>query len=88
MSGQVASTRQGPNETAELTGFEIRPIAQHHYSVVSQARFRTIPVNEFIDGVTVTPLDVQAGETIQDCGFGVLEIWQAQDGFCGGAFSS
>ena len=62
-----------------MTGFEMRPIAQHHNSVKSQARFRTIPVNEFIDGVTITPLRVQAGEAIQDCGFGVLEVWQAQN---------
>jgi hypothetical protein len=66
----------------------MRPIAQHYDSVESQARFRTIPINEFIDGVTITSLGVQAGDTIQDCGFGVLEVWQAQDGFCGGAFSS
>ena len=45
-----------------MTGFEMRPIAQHCNSVESQARFRTIPVNEFIDGVTITPLGVQAGE--------------------------
>jgi hypothetical protein len=38
--------------------------------------------------MTITSLGVRAGETIQDCGFGVLEVWQAQDGFCGGAFSS
>jgi hypothetical protein len=25
----------------------------------------------------VIPLGVQAGEAIQDCGFGVLEVWQA-----------
>jgi hypothetical protein len=31
-------------------------------------------------------LGSQAGEAIQDRGFGVLEVWQAQDGFCGGAF--
>jgi hypothetical protein len=71
-----------------VTGFEMRPIAQDHNSVESQARFRTIPVNECIDGVTITPLGVQAGEAIQDCGFGVLEVWQAQDRFCGGAFCS
>jgi hypothetical protein len=65
----------------------MRPIAQHHYSVESQARFRTIPVNELIAGLTITPLRVRAGEAIQDCGFGVLEVWQAQDRFCGGAFS-
>jgi hypothetical protein len=52
----------------------MRPIAQHHYSVESQARFRTIPVNEFIDGVTITSLGVQAGEAILDYGFGVLEV--------------
>jgi hypothetical protein len=40
----------------QLTGFEMRPIAQHHYPVESQARFRTIPVNELIDGVTITPV--------------------------------
>jgi hypothetical protein len=37
---------------------EMRPIAQHYNSVESQARFRTIPVNEFIDGVTITSLGV------------------------------
>jgi hypothetical protein len=47
-----------------------------------------MPVNELIDGVTITPLRVQAGEAIQDCGFGVLEVWQAQDRFCSGTFSS
>ena len=73
---------------AEETAVGGRPIAQHHYSVESQARFRTIPVNELIDGVTITPLRVQAGEAIQDCGFGVLEVWQTQDRFCSGTFSS
>ena len=37
----------------------MRPIAQYHYSVESQARFRTISLNEFIDGVTITSLGVQ-----------------------------
>jgi hypothetical protein len=47
-----------------------------------------MPVSELIDGVTITLLRVQAGESIQDCGFGVLEVWQAPDRFCGGALSS
>jgi ACS family tartrate transporter-like MFS transporter len=29
------------------------------------------------DEAKITPFGVQAGEAIQDCGFGVLEIWQA-----------
>ncbi len=66
----------------------MRAVTQDHDPIKGQARFRTIPVNEFIDGVTITPLGVQAGEAIQDCGFGVLEVWQAQDRFCGSAFSS
>jgi len=48
----------------ELTGFEMRSIAQHYYPVKRQARFRTVPVNEFIDGVTITSLGVRTGETV------------------------
>ena len=64
----------------ELTGFEMRPIAQDDYSVERQARFRTIPVNEFIDGVTITSLGVRTGEAVQDRGFCMLEIGQASAG--------
>src|SRR5215471_12928110 len=56
----------------ELAGFEMRSITQDHYSVERQARFRTIPVNELIDGVTITSLGVRTGETIQDCAFCML----------------
>src|SRR5258708_38349209 len=42
----------------ELTRFEMRAIAQDHDPVEGQAWFRTIPVNELIDGVTITPLCV------------------------------
>jgi len=42
----------------ELTGFEMRAIAQDHDPVKGQARFRAVPVNELIDGVTITPLCV------------------------------
>jgi hypothetical protein len=34
----------------------MRAIAQDYDPVEGQARFRTIPVNELIDGVTITPL--------------------------------
>jgi hypothetical protein len=45
-------------------------------------------VNEFIDGVTITSLGVQTGETVQDCGFCMLENGQAQYGLCRSAFRS
>jgi hypothetical protein len=40
----------------ELTGFEMRTIAQNHYPVERQARFRAIPVNELLNGMTIAPL--------------------------------
>jgi hypothetical protein len=42
----------------ELTGFEMRAIPQDHDPVERQARFRAIPINELIDGVTITSLCV------------------------------
>ncbi len=42
----------------ELTGFEMRAITQDYDPVEGQARFRALPVNELIDGVTITPLCV------------------------------
>jgi hypothetical protein len=38
---------------------------------------RTIPINEFIDRVTISPLRILRSEAVQDCGFGVFEIKQA-----------
>jgi hypothetical protein len=40
----------------ESTGFKMRAIAQDHDPVERQARFRAIPVNELIDGATITSL--------------------------------
>jgi hypothetical protein len=42
----------------KLTGFQMRAIPQDHDPVEGQARFRAVPVNELIDGVTITPLCV------------------------------
>src|ERR1700692_4885409 len=58
----------------------MRAIAQDHNPVEGQARFRTIPVNKLIDGVTITPLCVCRVEAVQHRGLGVLKVGQAQDG--------
>jgi hypothetical protein len=42
----------------ELTGFEMRAVTQHHDPIEGQARFRALPVNELINGMTITPLCV------------------------------
>jgi hypothetical protein len=64
----------------ELMGREMRVVAQDHDPVECQARFRTIPVNELIDGVTITPLCVHGVEAVQHRGLGVIKVGQAQDG--------
>ena len=47
---------------------ELAIAAQDHDPVEGQARFRTIPINEFIDGVTITPLSVCRVEAVQHRG--------------------
>jgi hypothetical protein len=42
--------------------------------LIYQTRFRTIPINELVDGVTISSLSVSGGETVQHCGLGVFEI--------------
>src|SRR2546425_5876706 len=42
----------------ELTGFEMRSVTQGHDPVEGQARFRAIPVDELVDGVSITPFCV------------------------------
>jgi hypothetical protein len=54
-----------------------RSVAQNDNSIECQARFRTIPIHEFIDCVTISPLRILRSEVVQDCGFGVFEIKQA-----------
>src|SRR5258708_20568251 len=66
----------------------MRSVAQNDNSIECQARFRTIPINEFIDRVTISPLRILRSEAVQDCGFGVFEIKQAQDGPGAAASSS
>jgi hypothetical protein len=46
----------------------MRAIAQDDYPVECQTRFRTIPVHEFVDRVTISP----SNETVQDCCLGVF----------------
>src|SRR5258708_32214191 len=58
----------------------MRAIAQDHDPVEGQARFRTIPVNELIDGLAISPMGVSRGETVQHRGLGVFKVGQAQDG--------
>src|ERR1700730_7719485 len=66
----------------------MRSVAQNDNSIECQARFRTITINKFIDRVTISPLRILRSEAVQDCGFGVFEIKQAQHGPSAAASSS
>jgi hypothetical protein len=48
----------------------------------------TNTIDEFIERVTISPLRMLRSEAVQDCGFGVFEIEQAQDGSRAAASSS
>ncbi|HVR24347.1 MAG TPA: hypothetical protein VMU26_13625 [Candidatus Polarisedimenticolia bacterium] len=37
---------------------------EDHDTIESQARLGTIPINEFVDGLPITPLRVRAGQTV------------------------
>jgi len=43
--------------------------------------FRAVPVYEFINGMAIAALSVRAGETVENGGFGDLDIRQSQDRF-------
>src|ERR1700674_2365341 len=58
----------------------MRAIAQDHDPVEGQAWFRTIPVDELIDGVTIAPFCVCRVEAIQHRVLGVFQVGRAQDG--------
>src|SRR6266851_1276999 len=74
----------------------MRAVAQDDRPIERQTRFRTIPVNELIDGVAISPLWVSGGETVQHCCLSVFEkghgglaevVWKTREkGHCPYAF--
>lgn len=66
----------------------MRAVAQDHYPVERQARFRAIPLDELVDGVTIAPLCVRGVKAVQHRGFGVFQVWQTKYGLGATARSS
>jgi hypothetical protein len=44
-----------------------------------QSRLRAVSVHEFIYGMTIAALSVRTGKTVENGGFGDLEIGPSQD---------
>src|SRR5579872_3629770 len=60
------------------TGLKVASIAENHRSVQSKSRFRAVPIDEFVDRVTIPTLAVNTSQAVQNCCFRVLEIWQTK----------
>jgi hypothetical protein len=50
----------------------MRAVAQDRDPIEHQARFRAIPINELVDGVTIAPLCVCGVKVVQRRGFGLF----------------
>jgi hypothetical protein len=80
---------EAPNGTkAQIDGswgkqasLEVAAITENHGSVQSQSRFRATPIDELVDGMTISPSAIDAGQAAQYCRFRELEIRQTQTGF-------
>jgi len=59
---------------SEQASFKIAAIAENHRSVQGQARFRAIPIDELVNGMTISALTVDAGQTVQYCRFREFKI--------------
>ena len=46
--------------------FEAEWVSGHHGFVESEAGFRTVPVDEFTDGMMIRSLGTPGGQTIED----------------------
>jgi hypothetical protein len=59
----------------------MHPVPGDHGLVESQSRFGAVPVHEFVDGMSVAALSIRAGKTVEDSGFGRLQVRQSKDRF-------
>src|SRR5438132_14318791 len=71
-----------------MAGFEVYSVAQDDSSIERESRFRTIPVDEFVDGVSVTTLRFRRPQTSDHSSLGLIEIRQAQSCFRSPDFSA
>ena len=76
-----------PGREAAL--LQVKAIAQNHCFVEGQSWFRTVPGNELIDGMLISPHSVGRTKAPQDCGFRMFQsrytklgLWSALLALC------
>jgi hypothetical protein len=52
----------------------VHPVTDDDRLAERQSRLRTVPVHEFINGMTIAALSVRAGKSVENGGFGDVEI--------------
>ena len=62
----------------ELAILEENAITGDHNLVERQARFGAVPLNEFIDRVSISALRLERAKAIEDRRFAVVQIWEAE----------
>jgi hypothetical protein len=62
-------------------GLKIATVAENHRSVQGQSWFRTVPIDELVDGVTVSALAIDTGQAVST--LPLLKIQDPANGFWG-----
>jgi hypothetical protein len=63
----------------QRTRFQMDTVANYHNAIESQARFRTVPGNELLQGVFIDAPRIRGCKAIQYSQFGVIEVGKTQD---------
>ena len=63
---------------SEAALLQMKPITQNYCFVECQSRLRTIPSNELVNSMLISPPRIRRTEASEDCGFGVLQIRYAE----------
>jgi hypothetical protein len=65
----------------QIARFQMNSVPQHNSAIEREPRFRTVPFNEFVDGVPVTALRFRRSKAADHGGLGLIEIRKAQSRF-------
>jgi hypothetical protein len=80
---QAAYRRQPHVDSAwsQIPRFQVNSVPQHNGPIEGEPRFRTVPFDEFINGVRITTLRFRRAKAADHGGLGLIKIWKTQSRF-------
>src|SRR5262249_7786663 len=72
----------------QISRFQVDSIPQHDGPIERKPRFRTVPLNEYVNGVPVTTLGIRGSKAANYRGLGLIKIWEGQSCFRSPALSA